>query len=294
MKHIGSVVKKSKSFRVLFLRDDCKVVSFRLKPLWLKILGFVVVLFFAASGATGYSAHYYWKKYQTLQRELAELSQKLGENRRQLGRFAGLERLKEATLPRTAMAGVTSIVGTTGGANGKGNGQTQTGDQPAAQSGTPTQTAQGAQAVVVPQAAGSLPVVPEIADGTPPPDGTAHQAQGADFEEKEHPALVSEVQVRPAGNKTFKLAFDLSNRNQHLTLNGRVSLAVVIKTGEKHDITQIRHDNLRFIINRYKRVNADFVLPGDLQANDVTQIHLTVTAEELPLITYAFPVPTPS
>lgn len=294
MKHLGPVVKKSKSFRVLFLRDDCKVVSFRLKPAWLKILGLFAVLFFGASGAAGYSAHYYWKKYNTLQLERAELSEKLGENRRQLGRFAGLERLKEATLPRTTMAGVTSIAGATGGANGTGNGQAQNGDQPAARNGTPPQTAQGAQPVAAQQAAASPPAGPETAASAPPSDGTAQQAQGADSGGKEHPALVSEVQVRPAGNKTFKLAFDLSNRNQHLTLNGRVSVSVAIKTGEKHAITQIRQDNLRFIINRYKRVNADFVLPGDLQADDVTQILLTVTAEELPLITYTFPVPTPS
>ena len=299
MKHLEPVVKKSKSFRILFLRDDSKVVSFRLKPFWLKFLGVVVVFFFGASGAAGYSAHYYWKKYHTLQRERTELTEKLGENRRELGRFAGVERIKESTLPRTTMAGVTSMTGAGEGANGKGNGngQAQNGNQPGPQNGTAPPVDPGPQTAAASQATQPKPAGPETPVVSPPPENAAPQPQGAESPEpgeKEHPALVSEVQVRPAGNKTFKLAFDLSNRDQQLTLNGRVTLSIATKDGEKHEVTQVNRDALRFIINRYKRVNTNFVLPPDLQADDVAQLLLTVTAEDQPAITYTFPIPSPS
>lgn len=302
MKHLQPVVKKKTSYSVLFLRDDSKVVSFRLKPFWIKFLGVIFLLFSGASGAAGYSAHYYWKKYQTLQHERSELAEKLGENRRQLGRFAGVERIKEATLPRSAMTGVNTIAAGPEGTNGKPNGE-QNGDNtaaPAQNGGSPpagpAETAT-AEAPGTPQPAAPDASPPPAATGQPPAEtATASATPPASPEsaDKEHPALISEVQVRAAGNRTFRLAFDLSNRDQQLTLNGRVQVSVGTKSGERHEITQINRDALRFIINRYKRVNTNFVLPGDIQTEDVDRLFLTVTAEDQPTVTYSFTVPTPS
>ena len=305
MKHLEPVVKKSSSYSVLFLRDDSGVVRFRLKPGWIKFLAFLLVVFCGASGASGYAAHYYWKKYQVLQLERTELTEKLGENRRQLGRFAGVEKIKESTLPRSTMVGVTSIAGSQEGVENQENGGIA--GVVVESNGNGTAPAQDDSI---------LPSLPESTDGVtvtshspdsdsilPSGDSTTRStleetpgqvAQAFPSAEGEHPALITEVQVRSAGGKNFRLAFDLSNRDQQVTLNGRVSLAVGAKDGTRHDVTQVSRDTLRFIINRYKRVNTTFSLPDGLSVEDVTQLFLTITADDQNSITYAFPFPVTS
>jgi cytoskeletal protein RodZ len=296
MKHFEPVVKKNASYSILFLKDDSKVVRFRLKPFWIKILALVFFVFSGASGTAGYAAHYYWKKYQTAQLERAELVEKLGENRRQLGRFVSMEKIKESTMPRSTMAGVAAMAGQdgpsdTGAENPQNGGATASQGQPTATPGTAeagaAQTAAppGEGTTVSPQTAGPTDAATPSASG---PQATDPPATGV----KEHPALVSEVQIRPSGNKTFRLVFDLSNRDQQVRLNGRITVAVSTKSGDRQEITQINRDSLRFIINNYKRVSTEFVLPGDVKTEDITRLHLTVVAEDQPSITYSFPSPT--
>ena len=300
MKHLEPVVKKSSSYSILFLRDDSKVVSFRLKPFWIKFLAIAFFIFSAASGTAGYAAHYYWKKYHNLQRERTELTAKLGENRRQLGRFAGVERIKEATLPRSSMVGVPSITTAPEGNNGKTNG-TATPPQngaPEAAPGTP-KPADPPAAPPEPAPDAPKPEAPSPPQAATPPPGTDDAPPGYPAEntsgapETGHPGTISEVQLRPAGNKTFKLSFGLNNRDQQLTLNGRVLVAVRAAPGEQQEITQVSRDSLRFIINRYKKVTTEFVLPADLKTEDVTDLYLTIVSDGQPSVTYTFPVPTP-
>ncbi len=115
------VLKRDASFSIIVLRNDRNVVRFRLNSFLIKSFILFFALFSIASGTAGYAAHYYWKKYTGLRRERSELAAKLGENRRQLGRFAGIEIIQE-TQPRSAMSGVA--------VNGK-NGKTPEGGAPA-------------------------------------------------------------------------------------------------------------------------------------------------------------------
>lgn len=292
-RHEPVVKKKSASYSILFLRDDSKVVRFRLSPAWMKVLVLVFVIFSGVSGAAGYSAHYYWKRYTSLKLEHSGLETRLGESSRKLAAYSGVELIKEASnLPRSTMAGVSSMAAS--GGNGKPGGEGDAASPPPeTQNGSADGQTQGAPAET-----------PAVSSGPASGNGTgAATAQRADAvadkanvdgaEDEEHPALISEVQIRSAGNKSFKLAFDLSNRAQQLTLNGRVNIVIATKDGKSHEITQINRDSLRFIINKYKRVNTNFVLPGDIQSDDVDRLLLTVTAEDQPSVTYAFPVPTP-
>lgn len=288
-RHEPVVKKKSASYSILFLRDDSKVVRFRLKPAWIKFLVLIFVLFSGASGAAGYSAHYYWKRYTSLKLEHNGLETRLGESSRKLAAYSGVELIKEtSSLPRSTMAGVSSM--TASGGNGKPGGEDDVAPgNPETQNGS----AAGGVNTAEPPAVSSGPA---SGNGTgaasgQPANAAPDQAGVDGAEGEEHPALISEVQVRSAGNKSFKLAFDLSNRAQQLTLNGRVSVAIATKGGESHEITQISRDSLRFIINKYKRVNTSFVLPADLPADDVDRLLLTVTAEDQPSVTYTFPMP---
>lgn len=307
MKHLEPVVKKSSSYSVLLLRDDSGVVRFRLKPGWIKFLAILLVVFCGASGASGYAAHYYWKKYQALQLERRELTEKLGENRRQLGRFAGVERIKESTFPRSTMAGVTTIAGGSDAAESPENGAAP-GAGPAQSNGTagngtppspgetpsppPEPSSQSAALPASGSGGAAAPAAPpgDLATTPASPEPSAQAGQAAPGEGGEHPALINEVQIRSSGGKSFKLAFDLSNRDQQITLNGRVTVAVGAKNGIRHEITQINRDTLRFIINRYKRVNTSFTLPDDLNPDDVSQLYLTVTADDQPAVTFTFSV----
>ena len=306
MKHLEPVVKKSSSYSVLFLRDDSGVVRFRLKPGWIKFLAFLLVVFCGASGASGYAAHYYWKKYQVLQLERTELTEKLGENRRQLGRFVGVEKIKESTLPRSTMVGVTSIAGGQEGVENLENGGVV--GVVVESNGNGTAPVQDDSVLPsLPESTGGVTVTshsPDSSDsilssGDPASRSTLEETSGKMAQtfpsaEGEHPALITEVQVRSAGGKNFRLAFDLSNRDQQVTLNGRVNLAVGARDGTRHDVTQVSRDTLRFIINRYKRVNTTFSLPDGLSVEDVSQLFLTITADDQNSITYAFPFPATS
>ena len=303
MKHLEPVVtKKSTSYSILFLRDDSKVVRFRLRPFWIKFLALLFLVFSGASGAAGYAAHYYWKRYTAVKFENNALEARLGESSRKLAVYSGVEVIKESSsLPRSTMAGVTSIA--SGGTNGKAGGDQDTPpDQPRngsaggnGQAGNGTSPPADASAA---SGQGTPAQQPQAASGSPGGEAvteTGSSGQNGDTpDQTEHPALISEVQVRSSGNKSFKLGFDLSNRDQQLTLNGRVLVAIATKSGDRHEITQINRDHLRFIINRYKRVNTSFSLPENIQAEDVARLFLTVTLEDQPSVTYTFTVPTPS
>lgn len=317
MKHSDPVIKKNTSFSILLLRDDSGVVKFRLNSFWIKLLTFFFIIFSAASGAAGYAAHYYWKKYHTLQRERSELTAKLGENRRQLGRFAGIEKIKESSLPRSAMSGIATAAGPdtlteaepSNGTlvrngqevepqppvltNGKAVAQAPVqpvgnGDSTAQTNGTakPAPTQQPQQQTSERPTSGTL----TTASGPETPDTDAAVQTGANAA-KAHPASVDEVQIKGAGAAKYRLSFDLSNRDQQITLNGRVFLYVSTKSGAKHEITQVSRDSLRFLINRFKKVTTTFALPDDVQPADAATLHVMITAEKIPDITYDFPFP---
>lgn len=326
MKHPNPILKKNTSFSILLLRDDSGVVKFRLNSFWVKLLMVFFFCFSAASGAAGYAAHYYWKKYHSLQRERTELAAKLGENRRQLGRFAGIEKIKEFSLPRSVMSGVAVASGPehspqeSAGSVSSRNGHTLPASAEAPQpdsrttapqapaplpappvasgSGQATQGPSEAAATPEQPATSGRPTAGELTTASGPgsssrgnnvifTDSNGQTVQSA--EGKEHPAAVDDVQIKSSGGSRYKLAFDLSNRDHQFTLNGRVHLHVSTKTDSKIEITQINKDSLRFLINRYKKVNTTFTLPPEIQPDDVTTVHLTVTAEKVPDITFDFP-----
>lgn len=305
MKHLEPVVKKNISYSILFLRDDSSVVRFRLKPYWIKFLAVVFILFSGTSGAAGYAAHYYWKRYNILKYENSGLEVKLEEGNRKLAAYTGVAMLNDSiTLPRSSMVGVSVLAssGKVDGAQNAADGQSEPGsgngdtsvqiDGNAPQATTAPQMPETGQPGALESVAygdsgtvnGESPI-PLQPEQTNPPAGTAG---------KEHPALISEVLLRSEGGKSFTLAFDLSNRDQQLTLNGRVEVAIITKSGPRHEITQVNRNALRFIINRYKRVNTHFVLPGDIQPEDIAKLLLTVAAEDQPAITYTFPFLSPS
>lgn len=338
MKQIDPVIKKSKSsFSILLLRDDSKVVSFRLTPFWIKFLLLFFAVFSGLSGAAGYTAHYYWKKYNNLQRERSEMAEILGENRRQLGRFAGIEKIKESTLPRSTMVGITAVAPGNGAQADPPSAPQAAAPSttPPASPGTPPAATLAQQPATQPPGNGQKPAAPTdetefpfgfaeqpARNGAPQPEQRAETASPAPPQpvpedpapdalngvspertvtasgpgstqaiSNEHPALVDEVQIRHSGGNRFRLVFDLSNRNQQMTLNGRVRLAVATKTGSRHDITDVNRDTLRFVINRFKKVTTAFSLPGDMETADAATLYVTVTAEDVPDVTYRFSFP---
>ncbi|CAK7002271.1 MAG: hypothetical protein DELT_00078 [Desulfovibrio sp.] len=319
MKRLEPVVKRKSSFSILLLRDDSGVVRFRLKPFWLKFFICIFILFSGASGAAGYAAHYYWKKYNNLQQERSQLSAELKKSSRILDELNGIERV-EAALPRSSMSSVSVAVANGGnaksqngadsagtGSNGNGNGvkQPQAGQPPAQnQESSGQQAGSAPKTEAVPSSAansgqGALaPPVSVEGSGTTPPSAAGAQPDETQTavdptEKKEHPAFIDELQIRLTGAKRYNLSFGLSNRDKQIKLNGRVHLAVSAKNGKRYEITQVNRDTLRFVINNYKKVITSFTLPPELEAEDAARLHLTVTAEDVPNITYSFLMPPP-
>lgn len=324
MKHLEPVVKhKNTSFSILLLRNDSKVVRFRLNSFWVKFLVFFFICFTGAAGATAYSAHYYWKKYNNLQRERSELAEKLGENRRRLNEFASIEKIKERQ-PRSSMVGV----GTLGAENGAGNGAPSTpetaghgtasggetvsprladppGQAPPAQAGGSAAVPSGAEAPggtreIIPQANGTVSTTPEAAAAAPGTgDGRPDASRTLSEEDKNHPAFLDKVLVRPSGARSYKLTYELSNReqgaerDQYPSLSGRVLVAVGTKSGTRHEITSVSGDSLRFVIRWGKKVEISFSLPENLSPKEVDKLLLTVEGDNFPSKTFAFPMPQP-
>ena len=303
MKPLAPVIKTKSSFSILLLRNDSKVLSFRLTSFWSKFLLFFFVIFSGLSGAAGYTAYHYREKYHALQRERSELAQIIGENRRQLGRFAGIERLKESTLPRSTMTDVTTVAApphTAPPAPQPSDAEAKTEQSPTATAQTPDPPQPDAQPVAQstePDAAVETDAAPQqvsTTGGISPEDTVTASGPGSDSESTaEHPAVVDEVQIKRNGANRFQLLFDLSNKNQQLTLNGRISLGISTKAGARHDIADVNRDTLRFVINRFKKVTTTFSLPDDVRATDVEMLYITIAAENLPDITYRFSFPSP-
>lgn len=302
MKSLEPKVKRKSSFSILLLRDDSSVVRFRVNAFWIRFLVVFFALFSIASGIAGYSAHYYWKKHHTLRLEQGQLTATIDKNRRKLDEFAGMERV-EAALPRSSMSSV-GVAAVNGNGEAKPaaseNGQAPQPARPqteAPKPDTPLQPVNTAPSSSPSPSEGGTPNPEPPSD--PPGSGQAAQppSSSADpaeqkAENKEHAALIDEVQVRQAGAKRYSLSFGLTNRDKQLRLNGRVHVSVTDNDGKRYEITQINRDALRFIINNYKKFVSVFTLPRELEIENVSLLNLTVMAEDAPNITYSFPMPT--
>ncbi|MDR3073729.1 MAG: hypothetical protein LBV01_03245 [Deltaproteobacteria bacterium] len=289
------------------LRNDSKVVRFRLNSFWAKFLIGFFIFFSGASGASGYAAHYYWKKYTAIQREQSELTEKLGEKRRELDRFEGIEKIKES-LPRTAMTGVATVApGPASPENAASAGADSGGATEAPGSG-------GARpAGTEPPAAGSGPAQPSsgtggAADASPAQPGvqpgTQSGAAGASPDASSrayHPAGINNAHIRSLGARNYRLMYELTNqererespREQFLSLSGKVSVAVASATGERREISSINGDSLRFVIKWGKKVDVTFSLPADMDPKNAATLLLTAEPDGLPAVTYSFPMPQP-
>ena len=286
MKNVNvPVIKQDSSFSIILLRNERKAVHFKLNSFLVKSFILFFLLFSAASGTAGYAAHYYWKKYTNLQRERSELAAKLGENRRQLGRFAGIELIQE-TQSRTSMSGVGVA------ANGKtSNGPTQ---------GDPARVEMPQSAVTPAVPVAELPATQTLSAATAPSPGPEPSrgtsdttGQGGREEDlKPNTAVVADVTLRPSGPQRINLSFDLSNKEPQANLNGRATLTISTKNGEKHEITDVSRSSLRFIISRYKRINATFNLPEGIRADDVETVHITINTANMVPATFSFPMRT--
>ncbi len=90
------VLKKETTYSVLFMRDDCGVLRFRLQAFWLKFFCVFVALLVLVTAAGGWAAYYYWKKHSALSQEHRELQRDMAESRVQLERLANLEKFLQA------------------------------------------------------------------------------------------------------------------------------------------------------------------------------------------------------
>lgn len=298
MKYLEPKVKRKSSFSILFLRDDSSVVRFQVNAFWIKFLVVFFALFSIAAGTAGYSAHYYWKKHSALRLEQSQLTATLDKNRRKLDELAGMERV-EAALPRSSMSsvGVAAVndIGENRPASSE-NGQAPQTARPheTLKPDTPLQPVGMASPSSPSSSEGGTPnpVAPAEPSGNgqaaPSPSSSADPA-----DQKEHTALIEEVQVRLSGAKRYSLSFGLTNRDKQIRLNGRVHVSVTDNGGKNYEITPLNRDALRFIINNYKKFVTVFSLPQELEVENVARLNLTVMAEDVPNITYSFPMPVP-
>ena len=104
------------------------------------------------------------------------------------------------------------------------------------------------------------------------------------------PAKVSNIEIRARSPKSIRLAFDLNNENQGVTLSGNVDLALVTKQNEVLDVTVPRQD-MFFQINYYKRMSTAFPLPEGITLADIKSLRLTVKANGKTLQTETYPFP---
>lgn len=119
------VIKKQTTYSVLFMRDDCGVMRFRLRACWLKALCALTLLLALTAGGGAWAAHYYWKKHSVLAQEHRELEKDMVESRRQLERLANLEKFlqsREVAQTRVSTDGANATAPVQAALSAAGNG----------------------------------------------------------------------------------------------------------------------------------------------------------------------------
>lgn len=283
MKPIDPIVKhkKSASYSILLLRDDSSALRFKLNSFWIKFLVFFFVVFSGVSGASGYAAHYYWKKYNNLQRERDKLQADLTAKKHELSEIAGVKVVSDARRqPRSSMVDLAALGATTSDAqNGAENG------------GSTTTVETGA---VLP-GNGANSRHPENATTPTEQNGGNSDAANATIDDDGHPVAIDKVHIRAAGGKSYKLSYELSNRerdkDQNQGLVGKIEISVATKSGSQHDIASVSGDPLAFSIKWGKRVDVVFSLPSGVSQQDADKLLLTAKGKNFPVITYPFPMP---
>lgn len=286
-------VKRDPSFSVILLRKDCSFGRFHVSSLMIKTLCVLAGLFVCASGAAGYGAHYYWKKYNDLRREKSELTAQINATSHQLSKFKGIGVIQDAQ-PSRGTNGTDSANGSqsrSGMVTIRTPAQPQT--PPATTPATPTeQPAHAAQTPANPQDPAADPAhntLQPAAGPTTPASATTPTEQPESGLTPNTAALL-DVSVRPAGSQRVRIVFGLSNKNPQLTLDGRITLAVTDADGKSHEITDVKRAALRFLIKNYKKIDTTFGLPDSIRTAKVESVNVTVNAKNMEPATFSYPL----
>jgi len=101
-------MKKGK-YNVLLMRDDSKVVTFRLSSLWIKIaLGFAFFLLLIAL-IGGWAGTRYYKKHKKAALANTELKRTLAETTQRLESLENIQKIIESSDPEDALAVLSSV-----------------------------------------------------------------------------------------------------------------------------------------------------------------------------------------
>lgn len=276
-------IKRQHVYSVLFMRDDCGVIRFRLSGFWIKALVFLLALLLIGASLGGWGAYYFWNKHEIVKLELRELETVLSENRRHLERLANLEKILESNDPARIHTAMSSVAGpdTHGEANGAARGASSA-----------QRTASGPPE----EGDGDDAAAPEGNGGSGAGQSRPQQTpQGRAVVQplKDHTVRLTNVSLRRSGNSRIQIAFDLNNRNDpSQPLSGRVYLSVVDADGNVTDILNADKNDLRFFqIQRYKTVRTTFALPTNVPLSAVREVQVTVETEGNPVYVERLPMP---
>ncbi len=254
---------RDSSEKVRRLRFSVKLIKFLL----------VSLIVFALVAAAGIAFSIYsFKQYNTLVTENSELKATLTSTNVQLERLKAYEALLKDSeevvrmqMPMNEEADVNKIVES---------------------NQTEEINTQEVVATVFPDAVNATADAPEAealeTASTDTPEGEGMPAA-------ESPAKISNVEIRTRSPKSIRLAFDLNNDNQGVTLTGSVDLALITKDNKVINVSVPSHDMI-FQINYYKRMSTAFPLPEGVTPADIQSLRLTVNAngKRLQTETFAF------
>ncbi|MBQ4133430.1 MAG: hypothetical protein IJD04_06850 [Desulfovibrionaceae bacterium] len=267
------LIMRDSSERVRRLRFSVQLVKF--------VLAVLLLLVVLAVGGSVFSVYSY-KQHKILLAENSELKTRLGETTMQLDRLKAYEALLKNSEEVIRL-------------------QMPLNEEAGAEKLSANQTVEEVDthevvASVFPDAVNATDAEADTAgaseirkDGEPEGEAPKNESMSP----AESPAKISNLEVRVRSPKSIRLAFDLNNDKQGVTLTGNVDIALISKDNKVIGITVPRHDMI-FQINYYKKMSTAFPLPEGLSPSDIKLLQLTVNANGEQLQTETFPFPVPS
>ena len=268
------VIKEQTRYNILFMRDDGKARTFRLRRGVLRFFVYFLVLLILISGGVIGAGTYFGTHYLSLLEKTEMQEREIAEMRLQLERLANLESLLTASSSEAAPLAKHEEVGVAAPAT-----RVQNGTQP-------VDPADPSQLGALPYPPQALP--PETA-GTPgmsigmsaeqaPPVAASAQR----LTSPASPVRVASFSGRPIGQQRLRIRYELASAERlgSRTVSGIVRHMAVLNDGRSVELVPLDNAETRLTIGKSRPVEISTRLPDGHDTRDIRQIELILSTED--------------
>jgi hypothetical protein len=256
------VIKEQTRYNILFMRDDGKARTFRLRRGVLRFFIWFLVLLVLLSGGVIAAGSYFGAHYLSLLDKTEQQEREISEMRLQLERLTNLESLISASPSEAIPLAKHEEVGVAAPVNRTQNATTPAGEVPPA-------TANGASGMSIGMSAETQQ------NGT---GGGGNQSIAGPAS----PVHIQGFSGRPIGQQRLRIRYDLAvaDRLGSRVVSGMVRHFAVFNDGRTVELALADNADSRFSINKGKSIEVSTRLPDGYDTKDIRQIQLVLSTED--------------